>query len=87
LSAIWFRVSGRVQGVGYRNYVVSIADSFGIVGEVWNTRDGAVEGRAQGDRLGMFLSLLEKGPGVVDDVSTSDTVAGDYGNFRITQTR
>ncbi len=87
MSAIWFRVSGRVQGVGFRNYVVSIADSFGIVGEVWNTREGAVEGRAQGQRLAMFVSLLEKGPGSIDDVASSDTVDGDYKDFRITPTR
>ncbi len=66
---------------------MSVADSFGIVGEVWNTRDGAVEGRAQGDRLGMFLSLLEKGPGSIEEVASSDTVAGGYSDFRITPTR
>jgi acylphosphatase len=87
LSAIWFRVSGDVQGVGFRNYVLSIADSFGLVGEVWNTRDGAVEGRVQGSNLGMFVSLLEKGPGIVDDVVSSDTVDGEYEDFRITHTR
>jgi acylphosphatase len=87
VTAVWFRVTGRVQGVGYRNYVASIADSFGIVGEVWNTRDGAVEGRAQGTRLEMFVSMLERGPGAVDEVVSSETVAGDYDDFRITQTR
>lgn len=87
MTAVWFRVTGRVQGVGFRNYVASIADSFGIVGEVWNTRDGAVEGRAQGTRLEMFVSMLERGPGAVDEVVSSETVAGDYDDFRITQTR
>lgn len=87
MNAIWFRVSGDVHGVGFRNYVLSIADSFGLVGEVWNTRDGAVEGRAQGSKLGMFISLLEKGPGCVKEVVSSDTITGDYKDFRITQTR
>lgn len=87
MTAVWFRVTGRVQGVGFRNYVASIADSFGIVGEVWNTRDGAVEGRAQGSRLEMFVSMLEGGPGVVNDVVSSETVVGDYSSFRITTTR
>jgi acylphosphatase len=87
VTAVWFRVTGRVQGVGFRNFVALIADSFGIVGEVWNTRDGAVEGRAQGDRLEKFVSMLEGGPGVVDEVVSSETVVGDYSNFRITTTR
>jgi acylphosphatase len=87
VTAVWFRVTGRVQGVGFRDYVASIADSFGIIGEVWNTRDGAVEGRAQGVRLEMFVSMLERGPGLVDEVVSSETIAGDYDGFRISHTR
>lgn len=87
MTAVWFRVTGRVQGVGFRNYVASLADTFAICGEVWNTRDGAVEGRAQGERLGTFVSMLERGPGHVDEVVSTETTVGDYEGFRISQTR
>jgi acylphosphatase len=76
-----------VQGVGFRNYVANVADSMAISGEVWNTRDGAVEGRAQGDRLADFVAMLEKGPGYVERVASSEAATGEYEGFRITRTR
>jgi acylphosphatase len=47
-------VTGRVQGVNYRNFVKSIATDMGLTGFVANLPDGSVEVLAQGD-----LSLLK----------------------------
>jgi len=57
-------VSGRVQGVGFRNYVEHIADKLGVAGYVRNRRDGSVEVYAMGtpEQLNKLGSALEKGP-------------------------
>ncbi|MBX3111528.1 MAG: acylphosphatase [Fimbriimonadaceae bacterium] len=36
-------VKGKVQGVGFRAYVLSLARGRGLAGEVWSRADGAVE--------------------------------------------
>ncbi|MCW5937943.1 MAG: acylphosphatase [Fimbriimonadaceae bacterium] len=63
-------VSGHVQGVGFRAFVVREALGLGLSGEVWNRADGAVELLAAGpeadlDKLG---ERLWSGPGRVDGV-------------------
>ncbi len=89
--AVRFVVRGRVQGVGFRAYVLQQALLRGLKGEVWNRRDGAVEGIAQaesGELANDFLVALWEGPGRVDDVSHSEepTVPSLVG-FRIGVTR
>mgnify|MGYP003395876455 FL=1 len=56
-------VSGRVQMVMYRDFVTRSARKLGIVGEVWNERDGTVRIVAEGDeeRLNLLIKLLHKG--------------------------
>lgn len=65
-------VSGRVQGVGFRNYVERVAEKLGIDGYVRNQRDGGVEvlAIAEPERLKHLRSALEKGPALsrVDEV-------------------
>ncbi|WP_315760185.1 acylphosphatase [Sphingomonas sp. Y38-1Y] len=57
-------VSGRVQGVGYRDYAVRQAKALGVTGWVRNTRDGRVEMLASGedDALGRFVDACRSGP-------------------------
>lgn len=59
-----FRVSGHVQGVGFRAYTQRVAEGFGLDGWVANTRDGEVEGEVQGneEHVQAFLDALRKGP-------------------------
>jgi acylphosphatase len=65
-------VSGRVQGVGYRFFVLQKAGALGLKGFVKNCADGTVEVVAQGPRekIEMLLEELKKGPfvGRVDSV-------------------
>ncbi len=57
-------LSGRVQGVGFRWFVLNNAQALGVRGWVSNTDDGAVEvvGLASEATIGRFGALLEKGP-------------------------
>ncbi len=63
-KAIIAKVTGRVQGVGYRYTAVHMANELGLVGWVRNVRDGSVETRAQGDErvLEQYVAFLEQGP-------------------------
>jgi acylphosphatase len=58
------KVSGKVQGVGYRNYTKRKAKQFNINGWVSNLSDGAVEIDAEGQKeeLESFVTALKKGP-------------------------
>jgi acylphosphatase len=58
-----FRISGKVQGVGFRWFVKEKASAGGVCGWVRNTADGAVEGEAQGTvaALDDFLKSLRGG--------------------------
>ena len=57
-------VSGRVQGVFYRMFVVREASGLGLCGIVRNLPDGRVEVTAEGDRqeLEQLVQRLRKGP-------------------------
>lgn len=57
-------VSGRVQAVGYRDWVVRTAKATGITGWVRNLRDGRVEMVATGeeDALSRFTAACREGP-------------------------
>lgn len=57
-------VSGRVQGVGYRDWVVRTAQRTGVTGWVRNVRDGRVEIVAAGEDeiLERMIEGLNGGP-------------------------
>jgi acylphosphatase len=64
VSAFFARISGHVQGVGFRYFCRRKAQQFGISGWVRNTEDGKVEVLAEGppSRVEAFLSYLHEGP-------------------------
>jgi len=74
-SARW-TVSGRVQGVGFRWYVLKRAQELGVSGWVRNLPDGRVEAAASGDpeQLQAFEDALRRGPRFsrVDNLLRSD---------------
>jgi acylphosphatase len=53
-----YRISGRVQGVGYRYFASRVARGLGLTGYAKNLRDGSVEVYAIG--TGAMLAALRK---------------------------
>jgi acylphosphatase len=63
-SARRYVISGRVQGVGFRYFVLHTAREMGVIGWVRNLADGGVEVHAQGTapQLDALESRLREGP-------------------------
>ncbi len=79
-------VDGRVQGVGFRYFVIRQAEALGLTGWVANQIDGRVEVTAEGEygQLQELLTKLNQGPGgaFVTDVSVEWQVAsGEFDHF------
>lgn len=57
-------ISGRVQGVGFRHFVLQNAQNLELTGWVRNLYDGRVEVTAEGvkDDLENLLKMLKSGP-------------------------
>ena len=66
-------MTGRVQGVGYRFFVLRAARGLGLRGYVRNLRNGSVEVAAAGNMAALreLASALEEGPltAIVEEVS------------------
>ncbi len=65
-EAFLARVSGRVQGVGFRYFTVRAGRRLGLGGQVRNLPDGRVEVYATGPRaeLEQLADQLRRGPGL-----------------------
>jgi acylphosphatase len=70
-------IQGRVQGVGFRAFVIDRANALGVKGWVRNRWDGSVEVVAEGEIaiLEELLYALHQGP----RMSNVTTVAVDWG--------
>ena len=64
MESIHLEVRGRVQGVGFRWYVMRIAQELGLAGWIRNRPDGIVELAAAGDRaaLAKLEAAVSAGP-------------------------
>ncbi len=87
-----YLISGRVQGVGFRAFVLQAAVELGLAGWVRNLSDGRVEALAEGSQrqLGELRALLARGPALsrVDAVEESVVDAGcDGARFEMRPTR
>lgn len=81
-------VIGRVQGVGFRYFVLREAMDIGLEGWVANAGDGSVRCVAEGprERLEVLLERLREGPAaaIVDGVSVAWMPAtGTLGPFSV----
>ena len=81
-------IRGRVQGVGFRDFVQRRALALGLSGTVRNRPDGAVEVVAEGPEpaLERLLEALRDGPGLahVDGIEEQRGPAGgEFSGFRI----
>ena len=84
-------VHGRVQGVGFRYFVLREAQKLGLSGWVRNLRSGSVEVAAEGPKrdLGALLKALRAGPPMswVERVDADWREArGERGGFEVTYT-
>lgn len=78
--ALMVRVTGRVQGVNYRNFAVTAARGLAVDGWVRNCEDGSVEAalRGPGKALADLIGILRKGP-PQGDVDNVDVRSSDHG--------
>jgi len=76
-------VKGRVQGVGFRFFVIRQAEQQGLVGYVRNRVDRTVEVVAEGsrDKLELFLEHLRKGPRAAEVSAVEVTWSPASGGF------
>ncbi len=87
ISRARIEILGRVQGVFFRDFVVSKAMELGIKGWVRNTSEGTVEIVAEGERnsLEMLLEACKRGPRAsrVDEVKVEwEKPTGEFSEFR-----
>ena len=82
-----FKISGKVQGVGFRYFVLEHAGKLGIKGTVRNLEDGAVLVEAEGnpEMMDEFFSYCSKGPywSNVDKISNESIPFQGYSDFKI----
>jgi len=83
-------ISGRVQGVGYREWMVDKARALGVSGWVRNRLDGSVEALVAGDMAAVeeLSRLCRRGPRMAEVTSIDEEMADppEYPGFRMVPT-
>jgi acylphosphatase len=86
-QTIAITVSGKVQGVYYRQYTKEKANELGLTGQVKNQRDGTVHIIATGtkEQLDKLIECCKKGPprAEVAGVEISEMPLTHFEHFRI----
>ncbi|MCX6057102.1 MAG: acylphosphatase [Chloroflexi bacterium] len=85
---VHMRVTGRVQGVGFRAHVEYHASQNGVTGWVRNVGYDSVETVAEGTRaqIDKFIAAVKQGPRAsrVDDARVEyETVTGEFQEFGV----
>jgi acylphosphatase len=79
MKSVHARITGRVQGVGFRAWMEQTAERLGVRGWVRNRRDGSVEAVIAGDtsKVDEMLTMCWQGPPAakVDGVSVDGAQA------------
>ncbi|TXL68957.1 acylphosphatase [Zeimonas arvi] len=83
-KSVRLRISGRVQGVGYRASMAHEARRLGVSGWVRNRHDGSVEAVAAGPEaaVGALIDWAQRGPPTarVERIDV-EAVAGEFVGF------
>ncbi len=83
------KLSGRVQGVGFRPFVYRLAEKYGIKGYVLNNTEGVeIDAEGKEDDLSNFVKSLDSDSekpslAIINDKTVDFTEPFFYKNFRI----
>ncbi len=86
MKTIQIRISGRVQGIGFRSCIKRIATNLGVCGEAMNLADGKVLVIATSDPaiLDKFVSMLYGCPrAVIREMTLKEVPPVHYQEFSI----
>jgi len=90
VRAVRLRISGRVQGVGYRAWTMRTATRLAVRGWVRNRADGTVEALVIGDKTAVaaMMEACRQGPRSTEVESVAVSEAEDDGspNFAVRPT-
>jgi len=77
------RITGKVQGVGFRETTKYVADQSGIKGFIRNEADGSVYAEAEGEQweLDSFLEWCNEGPDRAK-VATCEVTPGEIKDLK-----
>ena len=81
MPAYRYVVTGRVQGVGYRYFVLRQADALGVSGFARNLPDGSVEvlGEGKADAIADFEARLREGPAFAEVTNVEREAVAERG--------
>jgi acylphosphatase len=87
MKHIKIRITGKVQGVSFRQTTKAIADQMGVRGMIKNEKDGSVYMEAEGDdtSLEVFQEWCNEGPdrAKIENVEVTSGELKNYRNFEI----
>jgi acylphosphatase len=87
INAVRVRVTGVVQGVGFRYFTHRTAVNLGLSGYVRNMPDGSVEAVAEGEgaMVAEFVEKVSRGPAAssVRGMTVSEIPVSGYERFEI----
>ncbi|HBT40208.1 MAG: acylphosphatase [Pseudothermotoga sp.] len=87
MKAVFVKVFGHVQGVGFRYFTYRVARRLNVRGYVRNAEDGTVEIHAEGEEeiLERFLDEVSRGPtmAIVTDVRVEEVPVQGFRSFDI----
>ncbi|MDJ0839147.1 MAG: acylphosphatase [Acidobacteriota bacterium] len=91
MEAAEIKITGRVQGVGFRYFTMLTAQELGLLGWVKNMPDGSVLTRAAGapEAMAAFRERLRQGPSYgrtdgLEEIALDEREAAALGDFRVT---
>lgn len=77
-------ITGRVQGVGFRYYMIAEAERLGVTGWVRNRIDGSVEAMVagSGEAVAAMIAWARRGPPGADVVLVAvEEAEGEFSRF------
>jgi acylphosphatase len=87
MKAVKVIIYGKVQGVGFRNFIFLHAKKLNVKGYVKNSPDGTVEAVFEGDEdnINKMIELCKKGPerARVDKIDIKEIEINNYQDFKI----